>query len=173
MAMSARRGGAAAPVYLGATSGRVLLGYVGHDELRLTDVARFKNSPVRTLDELHWSSFELYRDVVEGLAAAVRQEPQLASIGIDSWAVDYGLLRNGRLVNAPYPYRDERNAAGVAEVHARISAEELYRRNGLQHLPFNTLFQLTADRLGGTLEIADGFLLIPDLFAYWLTGRAV
>jgi len=171
--MSARTGGAVAAVDLGATSGRVLLGYVGHDELRLTDVARFKNSPVRTLDGLHWSVLELYRDLVEGLAAAARQEPQLASIGIDSWAVDYGLLRDGRLVGAPYSYRDDRNAAGVEAVHALVPADELYRRNGLQHLPFNTLFQLTADRLAGTLEIADSFLLIPDLFAYWLTGTAV
>ncbi|MGB3910570.1 MAG: rhamnulokinase family protein [Pseudolysinimonas sp.] len=171
--MSARSGGAVAAVDLGATSGRVLLGYVGHDELRLTDVARFKNSPVRTLDGLHWSVLELYRDLVEGLAAAVRQEPQLASIGIDSWAVDYGLLRGGRLIGAPYSYRDERNAAGVQAVHAVAPAEELYRRNGLQHLPFNTLFQLTADRLAGTLDVADAFLLIPDLFAYWLTGTAV
>jgi rhamnulokinase len=171
--MSARSGGAVAAVDLGATSGRVLLGYVGHDELRLTDVARFKNSPVRTLDGLHWSVLELYRDLVEGLAAAVRQEPQLASIGIDSWAVDYGLLRAGRLVGAPYSYRDERNAAGVDAVHAVVPADELYRRNGLQHLPFNTLFQLTADRLAGTLDVADAFLLIPDLFAYWLTGTAV
>ncbi|WP_268248924.1 FGGY family carbohydrate kinase, partial [Pseudolysinimonas yzui] len=107
------------------------------------------------------------------LAAAVRQEPQLAGIGIDSWAVDYGLLRAGRLVGAPYSYRDERNAAGVEAVHALVPADELYRRSGLQHLPFNTLFQLTADRLAGTLEVADQFLLIPDLFAYWLTGTAV
>jgi rhamnulokinase len=171
--MTSRSGGAVAAVDLGATSGRVVLGYVGHDELRLTDVARFGNSPVRTLDGLHWSSLELYRDLVEGLAAAVRQEPQLASIGIDSWAVDYGLLRRGRLVNAPYSYRDERNAAGVTEVHSRISPDELYRRNGLQHLPFNTLFQLTADRLAGSLEVADSFLLMPDLFAYWLTGVGV
>lgn len=171
--MSARSGGAVSAVDLGATSGRVLLGYVGHDELRLTDVARFRNSPVRTLDGLHWSVLELYRDLVEGLAAAVRQEPQLASIGIDSWAVDYGLLRAGRLVGAPYSYRDERNAAGVDAVHAVVPAEELYRRNGLQHLPFNTLFQLTADRLAGTLDVADAVLLIPDLFAYWLTGTAV
>lgn len=173
MALSTKSGGAVAAVDLGATSGRVLLGYVGHDELRLTDVARFKNAPVRTLDGLHWSSFELYRDLVEGLAAAVRQEPQLSSIGIDSWAVDYGLLRNGRLVNAPYSYRDERNAAGVEAVHALVPADELYRRNGLQHLPFNSLFQLTADRLARTLEVADSFLLIPDLFAYWLTGVGV
>ena len=171
--MSARTGGAVAAVDLGATSGRVLLGYVGHHELRLTDVARFKNSPVRTLDGLHWSVLELYRDLVEGLAAAVRQEPQLASIGIDAWAVDYGLLRDGRLLGTPYSYRDERTPAGVDAVHARVSAEELYRRNGLQHLPFNTLFQLTADRLAGTLDVADSFLLIPDLVAYWLTGRAV
>lgn len=171
--MSARSGGAVAAVDLGATSGRVLLGYVGHDELRLTDVARFKNAPVRTLDGLHWSILELYRDLVEGLAAAVRQEPQLSSIGIDSWAVDYGLLRGGRLVGAPYSYRDERNAVGVDAVHAIVPADELYRRNGLQHLPFNSLFQLTADRLAGTLEIAEQFLLVPDLFAYWLTGRGV
>jgi rhamnulokinase len=170
--MTARSGGAVAAVDLGATSGRVLLGYVGHDELRLTDVARFKNSPVRTLDGLHWSVLELYRDVVEGLAAAVRQEPQLASIGIDSWAVDYGLLRGGRLLGAPYSYRDERNIPAVEAVHALVPAEELYRRNGLQHLPFNTLFQLTADRLAGTLEIADSFLLVPDLFAFWLAGTA-
>jgi rhamnulokinase len=173
MAMSARNGGAVAAVDLGATSGRVLLGYVGHDELRLTDVARFKNSPVRTLDGLHWSILELYRDVVEGLAAAVRQEPQLAGIGIDSWAIDYGLLRGGSLVGAPYSYRDERNIPAVEAAHALVPADELYRRNGLQHLPFNTLFQLTADRLAGSLEVADQVLLIPDLFAYWLTGSAV
>ena len=171
--MTARTGGAVAAVDLGATSGRVLLGYVGHDELRLTDVARFKNSPVRTLDGLHWSVLELYRDVVEGLAAAVRQEPQLASIGIDSWAVDYALMRSGRLLGAPYSHRDDRNAAGVEAVHALVPADQLYRRNGLQHLPFNTVFQLTADRLAGTLDVADQFLLVPDLFAYWLTGTAV
>lgn len=168
-----RSGGAVAAVDLGATSGRVLLGYVGHDELRLTDVARFKNSPVRTLDGLHWSILELYRDVVEGLAAAVRQEPQLAGIGIDSWAIDYGLMRDGRLVGAPYSHRDERNIPAVEAAHALVPADELYRRNGLQHLPFNTVFQLTADRLAGTLEVADQFLLIPDLIAYWLTGTAV
>jgi len=169
--MTAR--GSVAAVDLGATSGRVVLGHVAHDELRLTDVARFANQPVRTLDGLHWSVLELYRDVVEGLAAATRQEPELASIGIDSWAVDYGLLRDGRLLGSPYAYRDERNAAAVDVVHRVVGAEELYRLNGLQHLPFNTLFQLTADRTAGVLDLADSFLLLPDLLGYWLTGRSV
>ena len=169
----ARTGGAVAAVDLGATSGRVILGYVGQGELHLTDVARFANAPVRTLDGLHWSVLELYRDVVEGLAAALRQEPQLLSIGIDSWAVDYALMREGRMLGTPYAYRDERTIPAVEAVHARVSPEELYAINGLQHLPFNTLFQLTADRMAGTLELADSFLLLPDLLGYWLTGRSV
>ncbi|HWH26205.1 MAG TPA: rhamnulokinase family protein [Pseudolysinimonas sp.] len=160
-----------AAVDLGATSGRVVLGHVDRSTVRLTPVARFENRPVRTLDGLHWSTLELYRDVVEGLAAAVRQDSQLASIGIDTWAVDYGLMRSGRLLGAAYAYRDDRNAAGVEAVHGVVPADELYRRNGLQHLPFTTLFQLTADRLAGTLGLADSVLLLPDLLAFWLTGR--
>jgi rhamnulokinase len=166
-------GGAVAAVDLGATSGRVILGYVGHDELRLTDVARFANAPVRTLDGLHWSVLELYRDVVEGLAAAVRQEPQLRSIGIDSWAVDYALMREGRMLGTPYAYRDERTLPAVDAVHAVVPPEELYAVNGLQHLPFNTVFQLAADKQAGMLDLADSFLLLPDLLGYWLTGRSV
>lgn len=166
-------GGTVAAVDLGATSGRVVLGHVGRDTIRLDEVARFENAPVRTLDGLHWSVLELYRELVEGLAAAVREAPALASIGIDSWAVDYGLLRDGRLLGAPYSYRDERTATGVDAVHAIVPPEELYRRNGLQHLPFNTIFQLAADRAAGTLELADRILLIPDLLGYWLTGVAV
>ena len=171
--MTARGGGAVAAVDLGATSGRVVLGYVGHGEIRLTDVARFANAPVRTLDGLHWSVLELYRDVVEGLAAAVRQEPQVMSIGIDSWAVDYALMRDGRMLGTPYAYRDERTIPAVDAVHAKVSAEQLYAANGLQHLPFNSLFQLEADRAAGVLDLADSFLLLPDLLGYWLTGRSV
>ncbi|HEU4808924.1 MAG TPA: rhamnulokinase family protein [Homoserinimonas sp.] len=165
--------GVVAAVDLGATSGRVQLGYVGQGTLRLTDVARFPNLPVRTADGLHWSILELYRRVVDGLAAAVRQEPGLASIGVDSWGVDYALMRDGRILGSPYAYRDERSAPAVEVVHEIMSPAELYSRNGLQHLPFNTLFQLTADRTAGTLELADSFLLLPDLFAYWLTGHSL
>ncbi|MFT4030637.1 MAG: rhamnulokinase family protein [Protaetiibacter sp.] len=165
--------GTVAAVDLGATSGRVILGHLDDGALRLEEVARFANSPVRTPDGLHWSVTELYRDVVEGLAEGVRRSPGLLSIGIDSWAVDYALLREGRMLGEPYSYRDERNLAAVELVHERVPAAELYARNGLQHLPFNTLFQLTADRLAGSLDRADSFLLIPDLLAFWLTGRSV
>ncbi|WP_342418199.1 FGGY family carbohydrate kinase [Rathayibacter sp. VKM Ac-2630] len=165
---------AVAAVDLGATSGRVILGYVGHDELRMRHVARFPNQPVRTHEgdssALHWNILELYRSLTAGLTNALREEPEVVSIGVDSWAVDYALLRQGRMLGAPYHYRDERTARGVADVHSRIGAEELYQRSGLQHLPFNTLFQLAAER--DVLALADQALLVPDLIGYWLTGVA-
>ncbi len=165
--------GVVAAVDLGASSGRVMLGRVGPNELSVHPVARFENDPVATIDGLHWNILELYRKVMGGLRAAIREEPALASIGIDSWAVDYALLRGDRMLANPFHYRDERTGAGVAATHALVAPAELYAHNGLQFLPFNTVYQLTADRLAGDLEGAESMLLIPDLFTYWLTGQKV
>ncbi|KQO84012.1 carbohydrate kinase [Frigoribacterium sp. Leaf263] len=181
--MTAAGGGAVAAVDLGATSGRVMLGRVDRDGVRLRPVARFANDPVTVpaggagragppAAGLHWDVLGLWRSVTGGLAAALRDEPDLRSIGVDSWAVDYALLRDGRLLGAPYHYRDARTAAGVEAVHAAVSPRELFTRAGLQHLPFNTVFQLAADRASGVLALADRALLVPDLFSWWLTGVA-
>jgi len=166
-------GGSVAAIDLGASSGRVMLGQVGPNRLELHSVARFPNNPVRTIDGLHWNILELYRNALLGLQAAVREAPDLASVGIDSWAVDYALLRGDRMLGNPFHYRDERTAAGVRATHAVVPPAELYRQNGLQVLPFNTLYQLAADRAAGDLQVADSLLLIPDLLGFWLTGRRV
>ena len=169
--------GVVAAVDLGATSGRVMLGYVGRNELRLRPVARFPNGPIRLNEDgqpaLHWNIVELYRSVLAGLAVAVGEEPHLRSIGVDSWAVDYALLRRGRMQQLPYHYRDTRTLPAVDATHAVAGPAELYRANGLQFLPFNTLYQLTADLTAGSLDLVDSFLLVPDLVNYWLTGTAV
>ena len=159
-----------AAVDLGASSGRVMVGEVGLDSLRLTAAHRFANDPVRADDGLHWDVGGLVDHAVAGLAKAYAEGP-LISIGIDSWAIDYGRLRDGRLLGQPFHYRDERrNAEGPPAVAAVIGAEELYRRNGLQYLPFNTIYQLAADT--GLVE-ADQVLLIPDLVASLLAGQHV
>lgn len=160
-----------AAIDLGATSGRVVLGQVAPNELSIRHVTRFPNTPVRAADGLHWDILGLYDKALGGLATALRDQPELASIGVDAWACDYGLLRNGRLLSQPFHYRDDRTAPAIEQVHSRISAAELYAANGLQHLPFNTLFQLIADQSSGALDRADGFLQIPDLIVWWLTGR--
>lgn len=175
--MTGARGGASRPagtvaaVDLGATSGRVVLGRVDPDTLEATTVARFPNTPVFAGDGLHWDLLGLYGEVLAGLRDAFRLEPGIASIGIDSWAVDYGLLRQGRLLGIPFHYRDERTARGVAAVHDRMPHAELFARNGLQFLPFNTLYQLAAEP-AEVLALADRALLVPDLLGLWLTGEA-
>ena len=165
--------GAVAAVDLGATSGRVVLGRVGPEVLQVETVHRFPNVPVRTPDGLHWNVLELHRQILVGLAAAVQRDPGIRSVGIDSWAVDYGLTEGDRLVGLPFHYRDERTAAGVARVHAVLDHAGLYARNGLQHQPFNTLYQLAVEQAAGQLPEGRTVLLVPDLLASWLSGVAV
>ena len=163
--------GTVAAVDLGATSGRVIVGRVGADTLETTTVARFVNEPVRLPDGLHWNLLGLYGSVLDGLREALRGDANVASIGVDSWAVDYGLVARSRLLGEPFHYRDERTARGVEAVHRTHPHEVLFARNGLQFLPFNTLYQLAAEDRD-LLALADHALLIPDLIGFWLTGQA-
>ncbi len=163
--------GCVAAIDLGATSGRVVRGIIENETIRIEVIHRFANVPTQTPDGLHWNVLGLFQNTLDGLTKLVRHHGPITSIGVDSWAVDYGLIRDARLLGNPFHYRDERNVAGVDDVHQRIDQADLYRRNGLQFLPFNSLYQLSVDRMHGTLDLADGFLLIPDLFNFWLTGQ--
>ncbi|SEH91400.1 rhamnulokinase [Mycolicibacterium rutilum] len=162
-----------AAVDLGATSGRVMVATVAPGAIDIRPVARFANEPVYLWNgrraAMHWDLPGLFRHVCDGLAEATRRHPDLLGVGVDSWAVDYGLLRGGALAGLPHHYRDARCQDGADRVHHRITHRELYARNGLQFLPFNTLYQLTED----DLTAVDQALLIPDLMNYWLTGTAV
>lgn len=161
-----------AAIDLGATSGRVMRAVVGEGSIEMIEVARFPNGPIERADGLHWDIEALRGHVMAGLRRAFADDPLITSIGIDSWAVDYALMAGGRMLAEPFHYRDERTARGVAAVHAVVPPDELYAASGLQHLPFNTVFQLAAET-PEALAAADVMLLIPDLVAFWLTGRAV
>ncbi|MFH9736500.1 rhamnulokinase family protein [Streptomyces roseolus] len=159
-----------AAVDLGATSGRVIVGRVGQDNLDLTEVHRFPNTPVRLPDGLRWDVLALFQGVLDGLREAARSGG-VASIGVDTWAVDYGLLdADGALLGHPFHYRDARTDGVATRVWAKAGPEELYGITGLQHLPFNTVFQLAACEGTTQRDAARTLLLVPDLLIHWLTG---
>ncbi len=164
-------GGPHVAVDLGAASGRVMVGLAGPGRLELREVHRFPNDPVSLPDGLHWDALRLYHEIIEGLRLAGKANHELESVGIDSWGVDFGLLDfGGRLLGNPHHYRDPRTAVGVEAVHARVPRERLYARNGLQFMPFNSIYQLAASIGAPELESAATMLLTPDLIGYWLTG---
>jgi rhamnulokinase len=162
-----------AAVDLGATSGRVMLGHVGPDQLSVEAVHRFSNDPVRITDGLHWNILELYRNLLIGLRKAVVEQPDLAGVGIDSWAVDYGLVSGDRLINNPFHYRDERTVRGVDLVHKIADHASLYATNGLQFQPFNSIYQLAVDQEAGVIDDTTRMLMLPDLLGFWLTGEQI
>lgn len=168
-----------AAVDIGASSGRVILGRIsgaasgaGKGGVALETVHRFPNGVVQSDGGLRWDFDALFAEVLAGLAAAGRVAAErgehLTSIGIDTWAVDYGLVNDaGELTARPFSYRDERSRAAVAGVHRRLDEPRLYATTGLQFLQFNTIYQLAAERELVGLQA----LLIPDLIAFLLTGQ--
>ena len=174
-----------AAVDLGASSGRVLVGRLEGGRLLVEEAGRFANTPVHVWadgpgggaggrEELRWDVLALWRGVQEGLRVAAAQHGPVDSIGIDTWAVDHGLLdADGRLLGNPWHYRDARTGAVPDQLAAHMTPEELYRRTGTQVQPFNTVYQLAASAADAQLRSARDLLLMPDLLGYWLTGTRV
>ncbi len=160
----------AAAADLGASGGRVTVAEVGQGQLALHEVHRFANAPVTVAGTMHTDVLRLHAEVLEGLrkaAAAV----QLASVGIDTWGVDYGLLdADGALLGNPVHYRDARTAGAADRLAALIDPGELYTTTGVPVIAINTLCQLVAAAGSAQLEAARTLLLLPDLLTYWLTG---
>src|SRR5207248_2063849 len=165
-------------VDLGAGSGRVFLAGLDESGLLLQQIRRFQYPPFISDGHLRWDLPKIFADIKEGLreaAARARElEREIQSIGVDSWAVDYGLIdAEGHLVELPVCYRDERTHGVMEEVFARIPREKIFRRTGIQFLQFNTLFQLWAHAREGLPVNAYKLLLIPDLINSFLTGKNV
>ena len=161
---------------LGAESGRAIVGKLESDRLTLEEGYRFPNGAVRVLGSLHWDPLRLFSEMKQGLSKISQQYGQdFASVGVDTWGIDYALLdRAGTLVGNPYCYRDARTEGMMAEAFKHISRQEIFEQSGgIQFLSINTLFQLLSMAVNRDpqLEMAETFLMMPDLFNYWLTGR--
>lgn len=158
-------------VDLGAESGRVMAVQYDGATLRLQELHRFPNTTVAVRGTLHWNMLRLWQDIQAGIAAGRALQP--ASIGVDTWGVDFALLdRQGELIGNPVHYRDRRTDGMMERVFARVERAEVFAQTGIQFMPINTLYQLAslAERQSPQLACARTFLTVPDLLNYWLTG---
>lgn len=160
---------------LGAGSGRVIAATLDHDRLHLEEMHRFDNPGTELPDGSFWNPVGLYREILEGLRRAVeRHGESIVSIGIDTWGCDHALVgADGSLLGLPHQYRDPR-FEGMAEVmHGRMPEEEIYAHTGVKTNFYNSSLHLLAEARKGNpaLQAAARLLFMPDLLAYWLTGR--
>lgn len=162
---------------IGASSGRHIVGRVENGKIELEEVFRFVNGQVRKDGHDCWDIEKLVASVKEGIDAALAKEPEIESIGLDTWGVDFVLVDNaGNLVSDAVAYRDARTAGAAEEIESQVMGfEELYRRTGIQKTSYNTIYQLWALKKEHPeqLEKADWYLSVPEYINFRLTGRMV
>ncbi|ANF96745.1 rhamnulokinase [Paenibacillus bovis] len=161
---------------LGAGSGRAIIGRLSDNRIVTQEIHRFSNDPVKVGDRLYWDILRLYHEIQQGLVIAKQERMLPESIGIDSWAVDFGLIgRTGELLANPSHYRDWHTHGVMEQMQNELGTEQIFESTGIQFLGFNTLYQLAAMRRNGSpvLKEAERFLMIPDLLRYFMTGEMI
>ena len=156
----------------GASSGRAIIGSYENGKITLDEVHRFLNEPVSVGGTVYWDVLRLFHEIKQGILKA-KQAGGFDSIGIDKWGVDFGLIdKDGKLIENPVHYRDERNRGMIEEAEKYMSKDEMYSRTGIQFMDFNTVFQLLSIKKNRphVFGNADKLLFMPDLFNFMLTG---
>ena len=156
---------------LGAESGRVMAVHFDGSRLQLEEVYRFSNHALLVNGSLHWDILGLWREVQVGIG---RSRGRPASLAVDTWGVDFGLLdRNGNLIGNPVCYRDQRTEGMMDVVFERVAKADVFAQTGIQFMAINTLYQMMSLVGSPHLQIAERFLTVPDLLNFWLTGTQV
>ena len=163
-------------VDLGATSGRTILGSLVDGKLVQRELTRFPNPIIETGGHFFWDIYALYNEVVRGLKVVATEGIEIASIGIDTWGVDFVMIgKDGGVLRNPYCYRDPHTDGAMEEFFKLVPKEKVYEKTGIQFMQFNALFQLATLKRNhdSALEAADKILFVPDALTYMLTGEAV
>lgn len=157
---------------LGASSGRGILGKITDEKIEISEVHRFQNGPVEEDSSLFWDVNQLFSELKTGLRKALKTAPSISGISIDTWGVDYVIVKpNGKFARNPYHYRDKRTEGADKKVYSVISAQELYQKTGIQFMILNTIFQLTAHKEMHPEDMDGTLLMMPDALSYLFTGK--
>ena len=154
---------------IGASSGRHIVGWLENGTIQTEEIYRFPNGVTEKNGHLIWDVEALVFHVKAGIAKAKEAYP-IESLSIDTWGVDYVLLKGEEEVLPVYAYRDSRTEAVIPQVHEKMAFAELYRRTGCQFQPFNTIYQLYDEKLRGRLEGVTDMLMMPEYLLYKLCG---
>lgn len=163
-------------VDLGATSGRTILATYNGETVTMKEVTRFANPMIPLGGHLYWDIANLYNEILKGLKTVADEGIAVNSIGIDTWGCDFAFFgKDGQLLGMPHCYRDQHTKGAQEKFFAKMPADEVYRRTGIQFMDFNSLFQLDTIKRNScqALEHADKILFIPDALIYMLTGNAI
>lgn len=155
---------------IGASSGRHIVGWMENGAVITKEVYRFPNGVREEDGHLIWDIHKLFLNVVAGITEAVKQYPEIESLSIDTWGVDYVLLKGDKEVLPVYAYRDQRTDRVIPQLHNKVPFAELYNRTGCQFQPFNTIYQLYDDNCSGRLEGVTDILMIPEYLMWKLCG---
>ena len=155
---------------IGESSCRHIVGWREGDEIKTKEVYRFPNGVTHQDGHLVWDIECLYYSVLAGIRVAFKEFSKIESLSIDTWGVDYVLLRGNEEILPVYAYRDSRTEAVIPRVHEIIPFSELYSRVGCQFQPFNSIYQLYDDKIKGRLDEATDMLMIPEYLMWKLCG---
>ena len=155
---------------IGASSGRHIVGWQADGKVQTKEVYRFPNGVTEQDGHLIWDIRKLFSHVVRGILEAFREFPEIESLSIDTWGVDYVLLKGDEEVLPVYAYRDSRTEAVIPEVHKKVPFSQLYAHTGCQFQPFNSVYQLYDDLKKGRLEGVGHVLMIPEYLLWKLSG---
>lgn len=156
---------------IGASSGRHIVGWKEENgTIQTREVYRFPNGVREENGSLVWDVEALFREVKNGIRVAKAEYPEIQSLSIDTWGVDYILMQGDKEVYPVYAYRDSRTEKVIPQVHEKVPFSELYRRTGCQFQPFNSIYQLYADKLAGRLDGVTDLLMMPEYLLYKLCG---
>ena len=155
---------------IGASSGRHIVGWRENGTVQTNEVYRFPNGVREENGHLVWAVEQLVSHVVAGIAEAFKAYPQIESLSIDTWGVDYVLLRGDQEVYPVYAYRDGRTEAVIPKVHEKIPFAQLYAHTGCQFQPFNTIYQIYDEKVNGRLEGVTDLLMMPEYLLWKLCG---
>ena len=155
---------------IGASSGRHIVGWTENGALQTKEVYRFANGVHNEDGHLVWHMKELFDSIKSGIKEAFKEFPIIESLSIDTWGVDYILLKGDEEIWPCYAYRDGRTEQVISQVHEIMPFSELYCHTGCQFQPFTSVYQLYDDKIRGRLEGVTDFMMVPEYLLYKLTG---